>query len=67
VPGGARRRLRLLAGGAIGGAVVLAEHRRRRLPLPGGVRAFEDAPCFRADHAGARDAPALPDDGDPGR
>ena len=57
--GGAKqraRRARLLAGGIIGGALVMAERRRRRGPLVGGLRAFEDAPCFRAEHP--REAPA---------
>jgi hypothetical protein len=45
-----RRRLRILAGGVIGGALVLAERRLRRRVVPPGVRAFEDAPCFRDDH-----------------
>jgi len=61
VTGGAKRRARrarLLAGGLIGGALVVAdrERRRRRGPLVGGLRAFEDAPCFRAEHP--REAPA---------
>jgi hypothetical protein len=51
------RRARLLAGGLIGGALVLADQaRRRRGPVIGGLRAFEDAPCFRREHAG--EAPA---------
>jgi hypothetical protein len=45
-----RRRLRLIAGGLVGGAIVIAGRRRRRALLPGGLRAFEDAPCYRAEH-----------------
>jgi hypothetical protein len=45
-----RRRLRLVAGGLVGGAIVLVGRRHRRALLPGGLRAFEDAPCYRAEH-----------------
>jgi len=45
---GSRRRARLVAGGLLGGALVLVDRRRRRArPAPGGLRAFEDAPCYR--------------------
>jgi hypothetical protein len=48
--------VRLLAGGLIGGALVVADQaRRRRGPLASGLRAFEDAPCYREEHA--REAP----------
>jgi hypothetical protein len=30
--------------------VLERQLRRQRGPLPGGLRAFEDAPCFREDH-----------------
>jgi hypothetical protein len=54
---GKARRARLLAGGLIGGALVLADQaRRRRGPVVGGLRAFEDAPCYREEHA--RETPA---------
>jgi hypothetical protein len=53
---GRARRARILAGGLIGGALVLADQaRRRRAPVVGGLRAFEDAPCFREEHP--REAP----------
>jgi hypothetical protein len=45
-----RRRLRLVAGGLVGGAIVLVGRRHRRILMPGGLRAFEDAPCYRAEH-----------------
>jgi hypothetical protein len=38
--------MRLLAGGVVGGAVWI-DRRRRRLTSAPGLRAFEDAPCFR--------------------
>ncbi len=48
---GRARRVRLLAGGLIGGALVLADQaRRRRGPVAAGLRAFEDAPCYREEH-----------------
>jgi hypothetical protein len=53
---GRARRVRLLTGGLIGGALVLADQaRRRRGPVVGGLRAFEDAPCYREEHP--REAP----------
>jgi hypothetical protein len=56
-PKGRARRARLLAGGLIGGALVVADQaRRRRGPVIGGLRAFEDAPCYREEHP--REAPA---------
>ena len=45
-----RRRLRLVAGGLVGGAIVIVGRRHRRALMPGGIRAFEDAPCYRAEH-----------------
>jgi hypothetical protein len=47
-----RRARRVVAGGLVGGAVVLARRRRNRDPLataPGHdpLAAFADAPCFR--------------------
>ena len=45
-----RRRLRLVAGGLVGGAIVIVGRRHRRTLLPIGLRAFEDAPCYRAEH-----------------
>jgi hypothetical protein len=58
---------RLVAGGVVGAAVVLGR-RRGRLSAPG-LRAFEDAPCFR-EHAGLpvpKRRPAAAPEGDDGR
>jgi hypothetical protein len=60
-----RRRLRLLAGGLVGGAIVIVGRQRRRA-LPGGLRAFEGAPCFRADHGDERHGQPPEGGGTPG-
>jgi hypothetical protein len=59
-----RRARRVVAGGLVGGAVVMARRHRRRdplAPLPGHdpLAAFADAPCFReATVAAAAKTPA---------
>ncbi|MEO9175833.1 MAG: hypothetical protein ABI317_10015 [Gaiellales bacterium] len=65
-PGEGRRRraARLIAGGVLGAAVVLGR-RRRGLSEPG-LRAFEDAPCFR-ELTGQQRRPAAAPEGDDGR
>ena len=64
-----RRAARLVAGGVVGAAVVLGR-RRRQLSEPG-LRAFEDAPCFRELAGAPRTAPerrpAAAPEGDDGR
>jgi hypothetical protein len=52
-----------VAGGLVGGAVVMARRRRKRdplAPLPGHdpLAAFADAPCFREAVAAATKTPA---------
>jgi hypothetical protein len=48
-----RDRLRSFVLGSVVGAAAIATARRRRRPaprqLPGGLTAFEQAPCFRED------------------
>jgi hypothetical protein len=57
-----RLTMRLVAGGVVGAALVL---NRRRGRLSGsGLRAFEDAPCFRAAQQAWRRPPG-PGDEDP--
>jgi hypothetical protein len=64
-----RRAARLVAGGMLGAAVVVGR-RRRQISEPG-LRAFEDAPCFRELSSTARPAPerrpAVAPEGDDGR
>ncbi len=52
MPPWGRRGRRILAGGVLGAVVVLQRELRshRRIAPPSGLRAFEDAPCFRVDH-----------------
>jgi hypothetical protein len=50
-----RRAARLVAGGVVGAAVVVGR-RRRQLSEPG-LRAFEDAPCFRELSSAPRGVP----------
>jgi hypothetical protein len=49
-----RDRLRSFVLGGVVGAAAIATARRRRRPasrqLPGGLGAFEQAPCFRDEH-----------------
>jgi hypothetical protein len=56
----AGRRGGLFLGGLVGGAVVVVERARRQrragAPTPG-LRAFEDAPCFRAEHGASPERP----------
>ena len=64
-----RRAARLVAGGVLG-AVVVVGRRRRQLSEPG-LRAFEDAPCFRellgAPRSVPERRPAAAPEGDDGR
>jgi hypothetical protein len=62
-----RRAARLVAGGVLGAAVVLG--RRRRLLSEPGLRAFEDAPCFRelSGRSAPERRPAAAPEGDDGR
>jgi hypothetical protein len=64
-----RRAARLVAGGVLG-AVVVVGRRRRGLSEPG-LRAFEDAPCFRellnASRTAPERRPAAAPEGDDGR
>jgi hypothetical protein len=51
-PSRLRRARRVLAGGLVGGAVVLLDRRRRQRELPAArendpLAAFTDAPCYR--------------------
>jgi len=59
-----RRARRVVAGGLVGGAVVLARRHRKRDPLVTGpahdpLAAFADAPCFR-EAAGTVAVPGNP-------
>jgi hypothetical protein len=62
-----RRAARLIAGGVLG-AVVVVGRRRRGLSEPG-LRAFEDAPCFRelSGRPAPERRPAAAPEGDDGR